>query len=190
MGSSSSSLPALKAMTTPIPGGANAVMGHWFVQGVVPTIFEKNAYNSLEHYEWLDEEAGRLRITFNYRTGDYDGSKPASEMGKESCVLQDGQVINTATGAEWTVRPRLGGCPIPVSLPYIILQAEPMSHMCVGYPDRSYLWIMSRRPAIDEELYSQLVKRAVDEWGYQEEKILRVRQFWDDKDFPKSPVAE
>jgi apolipoprotein D and lipocalin family protein len=184
---SSSSVPALKAMATPIPGGANAVMGYWFVQGVVPTIFETNAYNSLEHYEWLDQPAGKLRVTFKYRSGDYDGVK--GKMSSESTVLQDGNVVNVATGAEWRVRPRLGGCPMPVSLPYIILQADPASHMVVGYPDRSYLWIMSRMPKMDEELYAGLVKQSVEEWGYDVEKIQRVRQFWDDKDFPASPMA-
>ena len=184
---SSNSVPALKAMTTPITGGANAVMGHWYVQGVVPTIFEKNAYNSLEHYEWTDEAAGKLRVTFKYRTGDYDGV--TGKMSSESTVLQDGTVVNAETGAEWRVRPRLGGCPMPVSLPFIILQADPTSHMCVGYPDRSYLWIMSRRPKIEEELYTGLVKQSVEEWGYEAEKIQRVRQFWDENDYPKSPTV-
>ena len=110
-------------------------------------------------------------------------------MGKEGCVLQDGTIVNSETQAEWRVRPRLAGCPMPVSLPYIILQADPTSHMCVGYPDRSYLWIMSREPKMGEELYSSLTKRAVDEWGYAADKILRVRQFWDEKDYPKSPTA-
>ena len=76
-------VPKLGAMTTPVPGGANALMGYWFVQGVKPTIFEKNAFNSLEHYEWVDEAAGKLRVTFTYRTGNYDGTEPAEKMGKE-----------------------------------------------------------------------------------------------------------
>ena len=97
--------------------------------------------------------------------------------------------MQAETGAEWRVRPRLGGCPMPVSLPFIILQADPTSHMCVGYPDRSYLWIMSRRPKIEEELYTGLVKQSVEEWGYEAEKIQRVRQFWDENDYPKSPTV-
>ena len=43
------SLPKLVATTEPIPGGANAVMGKWFVQSCVPTPFEKDVYVCVSH---------------------------------------------------------------------------------------------------------------------------------------------
>ena len=185
---SSNSVPALRAMTTPVPGGASALMGYWYVQGVVPTIFEKNAYNSLEHYEWTDEAAGKLRVTFTYRSGDYDGTEPASKMGRRAACCRTAR-------SSIRRRRRSGGSPAACGVPHACVSAlhHPASRSDLAHvrrvPGPPYLWIMSRQPKIQEDLYSSLTKRAVDEWGYAADKILRVRQFWDEKDYPKSPTA-
>ena len=50
--------------------------------------------------------------------------------------------------------------------------------MLVGYPDRSYLWIMTRRWDYPTEEYAKLEARCVDEFGYPKEKIVLVPQQW------------
>lgn len=158
-------------MTDPIPGGANAVFGIWFVQSCVPTPFEKNVYNGKENYEWVDESKQKLKVTFTHQKGSFDA--PVKTMH------QDGVVVNTETGAQWKVRPRLAGIPMPVWLPFIILATIPDEYMIVGYPDRSYLWIMTRKWDYPKEEYAKLEARAVDEFGYLKEKIVLVPQKWD-----------
>ncbi len=45
----------------------------------------------------------------------------------------------------------------------------------VGHPSRKYLWILARRPAMDEKLYERLVALAVAQ-GYESAKIARTPQ--------------
>ena len=177
MGGNSSKVPPLTAMTTKIPGGANSLMGYWYVASCVPTFVEKGAHNSLENYEWIDETEQKLKVTFSYK-GSATQKKPAQ-------FFQDGRVVNKETGAEWTVRPRLfgGNIPLPMWLPFIVLEAElptlpEKAYMVVGQPDRSYLWIMFRSPDYDEEIYEQVEKRCVEEYGYKKEDIYKVPHSW------------
>ena len=158
-------------MTTPIRGGANSVMGYWYVQGIIPNYIENGAHNSLEHYEWTNRENQELRVTYTYHSGSFEA--------KKSTLLQDGRVVNKETGAEWQVRPRVMGIGLPVWLPFLVIEAVPDSHMVVGYPSRAYLWIMSRKPSFDDELYKQILDRTA-ELGYDIEQVVRVPQRWGD----------
>ena len=179
MGGSGSKEAPLQAMTTHVKGGANSLMGYWYVASCVPTFIEKGAHNSLEFYEWTDKAAQKLRVTFKY--------KSSAKQKKPSVMYQDGRVINQETGAEWVVRPRLfnGKLPLPVWLPFIVLEANLVAdptkaYMVIGQPDRSYLWIMFRDPHFDTLTYSSVENRCVEEWGYDRDKIKMVPQSWDD----------
>ena len=50
--------------------------------------------------------------------------------------------------------------------------------MVVGVPDRSYVWIMSRKTEMDENLYNEVVQRCKSEWEYDIEKLVKVEQKW------------
>lgn len=144
-------------------------MGKWYVISSVPTVFEKEAHNALENYEWVDESKQKLRVTFTYHKGGFDK--------KMSTLKQDAYVVNKETGAEWKVRPTFIKL-LPVWLPYIILEAVPDDYLVVGYPDRSYLWIMARKSLLPDDVYAKIEERCVSEWGYDKEKILKVPQQW------------
>ena len=45
---------------------------------------------------------------------------------------------------------------------WIIDLAEDYSYAVVGHPNRKYLWILSRTPTMDEEVYSAVVSRVKD----------------------------
>lgn len=75
-------------------------------------------------------------------------------------------------------RPRLWGVPMPVWLPFIILATEPEKYIVVGYPDRSYLWIMTRQWDYPKEDYQVLEDRCINEWGYTKDKIKIIPQRW------------
>ena len=173
MGSSSSkpTKPALQAMKRKID--PDKLMGNWYVQGVIPTPFETDASNCLENYSWTNKEKKELKVVFKY-----------VQKKKDQVMYQDGYVYNKETGAEWRVRPRFfgGAIPIPMWLPFLILDCpsedKPDYPMVIGYPDRSYLWIMSRATNMDEKLYGEVVERCKTEWEYDTTKVIKVEQNW------------
>ena len=168
---SSSSKPALQAMKRKID--PDTVMGTWYVQGVIPTPFETNAWNCVENYGWTNKEKQEFKVTFKYKQGK-----------KDQVMYQDGYVHDKETGAEWRVRPRFFGgiVPLPTWLAFLILdcpsEEKPDYPMVVGVPDRSYVWIMSRKTEMDENLYNEVVQRCKSEWEYDIEKLIKVEQKW------------
>ncbi len=68
-------------------------MGRWYVIGVVPTIFEKDAHNAVEDYELSDPENKIISVTFTYQTGGFD--KKVNSLGQKAVVH------NKETNAEW-----------------------------------------------------------------------------------------
>ena len=45
---------------------------------------------------------------------------------------------------------------------WIIDLAEDYSYAVVGHPNRKYLWILSRTPVMDQEIYNEILKRVKD----------------------------
>eukprot|EP00434_Breviolum_minutum_P009455 symbB.v1.2.008327.t1/scaffold520.1/size192860/10 len=63
-----------------------------------------------------------------------------------------------------------------LQLPYIIVdRSEDYSTAIIGYPNRSYLWVLSRTPEISAKEYEKLIDKCKD-FGYDESKIRRVPQ--------------
>ena len=65
-----------------------------------------------------------------------------------------------------------------MKLPYIIIDsAEDYSHLTVGYPDRTMLWIMTREPNPASDKMESMIQAAVDQ-GYDRNKIKPIPQKW------------
>mmetsp|Transcript_6041 Transcript_6041/g.10728 ORF Transcript_6041/g.10728 Transcript_6041/m.10728 type:complete len:174 (-) Transcript_6041:869-1390(-) len=146
-----------------------SLMGSWYVISCLATPFEKNAHDAVEHYDIKDAGKKTFSVTFKFRSGSF--SAP------QKTLFQDGRVTNTEFNSLWQVRPRFFGklLPFPVWLPYIILElAEDSSHLIVGYPDRSYLWILSRKRSMQESIYEEVLKRCSEEWGYDLSRLYVV----------------
>lgn len=58
---------------------------------------------------------------------------------------------------------------------WIIELGEDYEYAVVGEPSRSFLWILSRTPQMDEELYESILAR-LPEAGYDPERLVRVLQ--------------
>ena len=148
-------------------------MGTWYVQGVIPTPFETNAWNCVENYGWTNKEKQEFKVTFKYKQGK-----------KDQVMYQDGYVHNkrnwgrmaSATTLLWRNRS------LPTWLAFLILdcpsEEKPDYPVVVGVPDRSYVWIMSRKTEMDENLYNEVVQRCKSEWEYDIEKLIKVEQKW------------
>lgn len=141
----------------------NRFSGDWYVIGLIPTPFEKDAANGVENYSINDE--GIIRVEYTYRKG--------SPNGKEKIMYQKGWIYNSDTNAEWRVRPLW-----PLKLPYYILElAEDYSYTVIGTNNYKYLWIMARKPYINNNLYSDIVDR-MEQRGFNPGAIIKMEQSW------------
>lgn len=57
----------------------------------------------------------------------------------------------------------------------IELDEKNYQYAIVGTPSRKYLWILSRTPRMDEEIYNSLIKKAGDK-GFDISKLIRTVQ--------------
>ncbi|XP_057537895.1 temperature-induced lipocalin-1 [Amaranthus tricolor] len=77
---------------------------------------------------------------------------------------------------------------IPVVGDYWILHLDAdYQYALIGQPSRRYLWILSRSPVLDEEIYKQLLEKAKEE-GYDINKLHKTPQADpppEDEDAPK-----
>jgi apolipoprotein D and lipocalin family protein len=58
---------------------------------------------------------------------------------------------------------------------WIIDLGRDYEYAVVGHPNRKYLWILSRTPVIDEEVYQSILAR-LQKQGYDTEKLIRTDQ--------------
>ncbi|SDF40429.1 apolipoprotein D and lipocalin family protein [Mucilaginibacter pineti] len=61
---------------------------------------------------------------------------------------------------------------------WIIDLAKDYSYAVVGHPNRKYLWILSRRPTLDDQTYNQLVVRAANK-GFDVRHLVKTEQIGD-----------
>ncbi|KAK6151617.1 hypothetical protein DH2020_014252 [Rehmannia glutinosa] len=65
---------------------------------------------------------------------------------------------------------------IPVIGDYWVLYIDDnYQYALIGQPSRTYLWILSRQPKLDDEIYNQLVDKAKEE-GYDVSKLHKTPQ--------------
>jgi apolipoprotein D and lipocalin family protein len=61
---------------------------------------------------------------------------------------------------------------------WIIDLAKDYSYAMVGHPNRKYLWILSRRPTLDDQTYNQLLVRAANK-GFDIRRLVKTEQIGD-----------
>ena len=149
-------------MSTPAPTiEIPRYMGDWYVIGSIPTSMEKDAYNAVENYK-LDED-GTIATTFTYRKGGFDG-KPKKTTAR-------GFVKDKTTNSIWGMQ-----FIWPIKADYRIAWISPdYQQVVVAREKRDYLWIMARKPKIDESDYESM-KKFAGTLGYDVSQIKRVPQ--------------
>jgi apolipoprotein D and lipocalin family protein len=68
--------------------------------------------------------------------------------------------------------------PIKMAYPIIELDEKDYSYAVIGYPSRSYCWILSRKPTMEETLYKDIEKKLVDNHQYDLQGFRKVPQKW------------
>jgi len=137
-------------------------MGCWYVQANIPTFLDAGSTNNIELYTW-NERRQRIDVTFQY-----------TKNGKDILSYQKGWTKNEANTL-WRLHPRLLWVFWPLNLPYVLLYvADDFSSSIVGYPDRSYLWIMTREVHPDPAEVQRLIGIA-EANGYRQADMTMVQ---------------
>jgi len=147
-------------------------MGTWFVIGVKPTPFETTCSNAVETYTRVTkaEKDYDIKVDFKYNKSDPITS-PLKSMGQKGWIQGD----NKDNSANWIISPFF---PVKLSYPIIELDQENYEYTVVGHAQRNYVWILSRKPTMNDELYESIKEKLVKKHQYDLEGLRRVPQKW------------
>ena len=141
-------------------------MGKWYVIANIPTFIEKGAHNAIEQYT-LDDD-GSIATTFTYYDGDFDGELKT--------MRPRGFIKDTQTNALWGMQ-----FIWPIKADYrIVYLDKDYQNTVIARKQRDYVWIMSRKPIMEDKTYEKL-KTFIQTLGYDLEKLEKVPQYWPDK---------
>jgi apolipoprotein D and lipocalin family protein len=151
-----------QAPIAPVPHvDVQRYMGDWYVIAVIPTYFERHAFQAVESYALRPD--GRIQTTFTYRDGAPDG--------KLKTMHATGFVHADSGNAVWGMQFLW-----PIKAEYIIAWLDPdYRAVIVARNKRDYVWIMARSPTIPEQQYDLLVAR-VAAMGYDTSRLRKVPQ--------------
>jgi len=107
--------------------------------------------------------------------------------GADGAIVVDNKGFDSKTGtwkevkgkARFIESSRIGSLKVSFFGPFyggyhiIALDKENYAYSMVAGPSRSYLWILSRTPSMDETVYASLLKLA-EEWGFDTSALIRV----------------
>jgi len=138
-------------------------MGDWYVIAIIPNFIEKDAVNGIESYTLLDNNKVQIDYIFRKKHAD----------GKVKHLKPKAWIYNTKTNSEWRVQ-----FIWPLKVPYLIIDlAEDYSYTVIGEPSRKFVWIMARKPSIDDEIYNNIIQK-LSQVGYNVSKIQKMPQIW------------
>jgi apolipoprotein D and lipocalin family protein len=138
-------------------------MGDWYVIANIPTFVETGAHNAIEHYDLRSD--GTVAITFTFHKDGFDGPLKTYKM--------TGTPVEGTNNARWTVSPFW-----PLRLPYYTVELDGnYEWVVVATPNRNYLWIMARKPTMNEDLLKSITERMIAR-GFRAADIQRVPQRW------------
>lgn len=166
--SASNQLPPLQTVSSCI---TNNFMGTWFVIAVKPTVLETTCSNAVEKYSRTTSGKDHdIDIDFQYNK-----SNPIKSMLRS--LPQRGWILgeNKEKSGDWKVSP-FGF--IRMAYPIIELDEVNYEYCVVGYKSRSYVWIMSRKPTMDDKTYNMLTERLVKSHQYSLDGLRKVPQIW------------
>jgi len=137
----------------------NQFMGDWYVIACIPTVIETEAYNAIESYQL--EKDGSINTTFVFRKGGFDGP--------EKRYNPRGFVVENTGNAVWGMQ-----FIWPFKSEFIIAYLDKdYTSTIIARNARDYVWIMARKPFINDSQYQELIK-TVTNLGYDVSKLRKV----------------
>ncbi len=136
-------------------------MGTWYEIAHFPQFFQKGCTGSTATYTL--RENGKVGVVNRCRKGSLDGP--------ESIARGTATVVDPTTNAKLSVTffwPFYGDY-------WVIDLDTEYQYAVVGHPSRDYLWILCRKPQMDEAQYGEILTR-LENIGYQTERLVRTLQ--------------
>jgi len=136
--------------------------GTWYEIARYPNSFERGCVGVTADYTPRDD--GRIDVVNTCFESSLDG--PSRDIRGSARVVDETTNAKLKVSFFW-----------PFEGDYWIIDlAEDYSHAVVGSPDRQFLWILSRTPAMDDGLYEQILD-TLPERGFDPELLEIVPQF-------------
>jgi len=136
-------------------------LGTWYEIATIPARFQKGCVGVTATY--TSRPDGKIGVLNRCRKLTLDG--------EEKSISGKAWVTDPKTNAKLKVQffwPLRGA--------YWIIELDPdYQYAVVGHPGRNYLWILSRRPQMDEALYATLLER-IAAHGYDVSRIVKTLQ--------------
>jgi apolipoprotein D and lipocalin family protein len=136
-------------------------LGTWYEIARYPNRFQEGCVATQVQYSLRDD--GKVKVLNSCREDTVDG--------KEKSIEGKAWSVDKITNAKLKVQffwPFRGD--------YWIIQLDKdYRYAVVGHPKRSYLWILSRTPTLDEATYSAIVQKLVEQ-GYDPARIIKTPQ--------------
>ncbi len=137
-------------------------LGRWYEIASFPQRFQRGCFATTATYS--RREDGRIRVVNECRDRSLDGATRRVE------------------GVAWVTDPGTSDAKLEVQFfwpfrgAYWIVALDPAYRWAVvGHPSREYLWILSRTPSLDPDVYEQLLAR-VRAQGYDPDRLQRTPQ--------------
>lgn len=134
-------------------------MGRWYEYARYPNDWQEGVVDVVVEYTLRDD--GRIRAYSTGRKGSFDGD--------ETDTTAVAKVVCRETSAKWQMRFLL-----VLSADYWIIEVgSNYEYAVVGQPSRDYLWILSRTPTLDADIYRGICER-LRRVGYDPERLVRT----------------
>ncbi len=136
-------------------------VGTWFEIASFPQRFQRGCTATTATYTLRDD--GQIEVVNRCRKGSPDGP--------EKVAKGRARVVDPSTNAKLEVSffwPFWGDY-------WIVDLGADYEYAVVGHPGRDYLWILSRTPTMDPELYASIVRRLQGQ-GYETDRLQKTTQ--------------
>jgi apolipoprotein D and lipocalin family protein len=142
-------------------------VGTWYEIARFPNRFQKDCVaNVTAHY--VARPDGQIDVV---NRCDKAGGEKDEAAGRA-------RIADPATNAKLEVRfapDWLGWLPFVWADYWILELPDDYSYVAIGEPSREYLWILSRKPGLDDATYDDLVNRLTAQ-GFDTAKLVKTRQ--------------
>ena len=136
-------------------------MGTWYEIASFPNSFQKDCTGTTAHYTLKPE--GGVRVVNKCFIHKLDG--------EESIAKGFAEVVDEKTNSKLQVTffwPFFGDY-------WIIDLDKDYTYAVVGHPNREYLWILNRKPVMDQIIYDQIINR-IQAKGFDIQKLKKTMQ--------------
>jgi apolipoprotein D and lipocalin family protein len=134
-------------------------LGKWYEIARYPNRFQKQCVASTAVYSIRED--GRIRVLNACRKGSLEG--PLKRAEGKAWVVDETTQAKLKVQFFWPFRGDY----------WIIDLGENYEYAVVGHPKRKYLWILSRTPQMETEVYEEILERIVRN-GYDPDRLIRM----------------